>query len=80
MHYILRQLVDAVKNRMFAPESFSGSDLGYWVGNVRFKISNGRTALRRRIQCWLRFPALASRIAGFRRSVRYATKVLPRRY
>jgi hypothetical protein len=69
MPSILRQLVAAAKGRMFAPESFSGSDVGYRIGRVIFKISDGLKASRRRFRGWLRSPALARRMTRFRRSV-----------
>jgi hypothetical protein len=69
MSSILRQLAAAAKGRMFAPESFSGSDFGYRIGRVIFRISDGLKASRRRVRRWLRSPALARRMAHFRRSV-----------
>jgi hypothetical protein len=69
MPSILRQLVAAAKGRMFAPESFSGSDVGYRIGRVIFKIGDGLKASRRRFRGWLRSPALARRMVRFRRSV-----------
>jgi hypothetical protein len=44
MPSILRQLVAAAKNRMFAPERFSGSNFGYQIGKAIFKIVLRRTA------------------------------------
>ena len=69
MSSLLRQLLAAAKGRMFAPESFSGSDLGYRIGRVIFRISDGLKASRRRIRRWLRSPALARRMMRFRQSV-----------
>jgi hypothetical protein len=69
MSSILRQLVAAAKGRMFAPEIFSGSDFGYRIGKIIFKIGDGLKASRRRVRRWLRSPALARRMARFRRSV-----------
>jgi hypothetical protein len=69
MSSILRQLAAAAKGRMFAPESFSGSDFGYRIGKVIFFVSDGLKASRRRIRRWLRSPALARRLSRFRRSV-----------
>jgi hypothetical protein len=69
MPSILRQLAAAAKGRMFAPESFSGSDFGYRIGKVIFKISDGLKASRRQIRRWLRSPTLARRLSRFRRSV-----------
>jgi hypothetical protein len=69
MPSILRQLVAAAKGRMFAPEIFSGSDFSYRIGKIIFKIGDGLKASRRRARRWLRSPALARRMARFRRSV-----------
>jgi hypothetical protein len=69
MSSILHQLVAAAKGRMFAPARFSGSDFGYRIGRVVFKISDGLKTSRRRIRRWLRSPALARRMARLRRSV-----------
>jgi hypothetical protein len=69
MPSILRQLAAAAKGRMFAPESFSGSDFGYRIGKAIFRIGDGLKVSRRRIRRWLRSPALARRMAHFRRSV-----------
>src|SRR5258708_7424581 len=69
MSSILRQLAAAAKGRMFAPESFSGSDFGYRIGKAIFHVSDGLKASRRRVRRWLRSPALARRMARFRRSV-----------
>ncbi len=69
MSSILRQLVAAAKGRMFAPEIFSGSDFGYRLGKIVFKIGDGLKASRRRVRRWLRSPTLARRMTRFRRSV-----------
>jgi hypothetical protein len=69
MPSILRQLAAAAKGRMFAPDSFSGSDFGFRIGKVIFKIGDGLKTSRRRIRRWLRSPALARRMTRFRQSV-----------
>ncbi len=69
MPSILRQLAAAAKGRMFAAESFSGSDFGFRIGKVIFKIGDGLKTSRRRIRRWLRSPALARRMTRFRQSV-----------
>ncbi len=69
MSSIFRQFVAAAKGRIFAPESFSGSDFGYRIGKVIFKIGDDLKASRRRIRSWLRSPALARRMTSFRQSV-----------
>ncbi len=70
MPSILRQLAAAAKGRMFAAESFSGSDFGFRIGKVIFKIGDGLKTSRRRIRRWLRSPALARRMTRFRQSVK----------
>jgi|GEM_PF-630887 len=69
MPSILRQLAAAAKGRMFAPHSFSGSDFGFRIGKVIFKIGDGLKTSRRCIRRWLRSPALARRMTRFRQSV-----------
>ncbi|HLL27779.1 MAG TPA: hypothetical protein VKT73_09035 [Xanthobacteraceae bacterium] len=66
---ILRQLSAAAKGRMFAPESFSGADLGYRIGKAIFKIGDGLKASRRRLKRWLRSPAIARRLSRFQRAI-----------
>src|SRR5712692_5125332 len=70
MPSILRQLAAAAKGRMLAVESFSGSDFGFRIGKVIFKIGDGLKTSRRRIRRWLRSPALARRMTRFRQSVK----------
>src|SRR5258708_2492453 len=69
MPSILCQLAAAAKGRMFAPGDYSGSDFGYRIGKVIFKIGDGLRTSRRRIRRWLRWPALAHRMTRFRQSV-----------
>ena len=69
MSSLLRQLLAAAKGRMFAPESFSGSNLGYRVGKAVFRIGDGIKSSRRSLRRWLRSPALARRMGRFQHSI-----------